>query len=130
MLFLISVVTVGFMSENITVSEETAEAGVRVCASLPETLTITRNVSVTVRVQQREGEAEGQLNRHTWQSSLHYFQNSADNFNFLFLLQWTATLFSALFRFNFVSLIPPRHVKMSLLILLMMIYQKKRNFSM
>ena len=85
--FFISVVTVGFMSEDFTVREDSAEASVEVCSNLPERLTITRNVSVIVDVQQREGEAEGQLNRHTWQSSLYYFQNSADNLNFLFLLQ-------------------------------------------
>ena len=64
--FLISVVTVGFMSEEFTVREDSAEASVEVCSNLPERLTITRNVSVIVHVQQREGEAEGQLNRHTW----------------------------------------------------------------
>ena len=82
--FFISVVTVGFTSEDFTVREDSAKASVEVCSNLPEQLTITRNVSVIVDVEQREGEAEGQLNRHTWQSSLYYFHN---NFNFLFLLQ-------------------------------------------
>ena len=54
------------MSEEFTVREDSAEASVEVCSNLPERLTITRNVSVIVHVQQREGEAEGQLNRHTW----------------------------------------------------------------
>ena len=57
------------MSEEFTVREDSAEASVEVCSNLPERLTITRNVSVIVDVQQR-GEAEGQLNRHTWQSFL------------------------------------------------------------
>ena len=49
--------------EELTVSEDSAEAAsVEVCANLPENLTITRNVSVIVGVEQREGEAEGQLN--------------------------------------------------------------------
>ena len=80
----ISVVTVGFTSEDFTVRENSTGASVEVCSNLPEWLTITRNVSVIVDVEQSEGEAEGQLNRHTWQSSLYYFHN---NFNFLFLLQ-------------------------------------------
>lgn len=68
--FFISVVTVGFTSEDFTVREDSAKASVEVCSNLPEWLTITRTVSVIVHVQQREGEAEGQLNRHTWQSLL------------------------------------------------------------
>ena len=62
---LILVETIEFMTEEYNVSEETPEACVRVCANLPEMLTITRTVSVIVDVEPGEREPEGQLNRHT-----------------------------------------------------------------